>query len=663
MSSDEASFRVTYTSISSDYEESSDVCSHGVIVYEYDGLLMHLVDPPSLDYVHGPKEPEHAPLLPDYVPGPEALSLGYIADFNPNEDPDDESDDGPTDYPADSGDNDEDNSSRDDVDDGDEEDEEEYLAPTNSTADSLAVDPVPSVEETEPFETDESAATPAPPAYRTNAPLGFRAVEIWMRVASPLPSPTSPPTHHPLPLLAPSTSHRAKIPEADIPPRKRLCLTAPTSRFEVGESLIATAARQPSLEAAHTTNYGFFDMLDDAPRRHVPREVRYGIPNTWDELVDAIQEGASTTLEGVNARVTELVETLEQDTWDLYAHLDDAQDSQARLSNRVNILLEDRQIHQKTVILIEDEALKMPPRKGTRTRTTPATITATILMIDAAIRALIAQGVADALAEQTIQRNTNLNGDGSQGSGSGITRPVRPTRECTYTDFLKCQSLNFKGTKGVNTDRAYTVGPSKKRKYIGSLPKFSKCNYHHNGLCASKCHKCNKAGYLARDYRSSSNANTSNNHRATRSNKKGIGCYECGAQGHFKRECPKLKNKNHGNQCGNGNALAKVYVVGNAGTNSDLNVVIGTFLLKNRYAFILFDTSADRSFISTAFSSLINITPTTLDHYYDVELADEKIIRINTIIQGCTLKFLNHPFNIDLMPMELGSFNVIDDIK
>ncbi|GJZ78189.1 putative reverse transcriptase domain-containing protein [Tanacetum coccineum] len=68
---------------------------------------------------------------------------------------------------------------------------------------------------------------------------------------------------------------------------------------------------------------------------------------------------------------------------------------------------------------------------------------------------------------------------------------------------------------------------------------------------------------------------------------------------------------------------------------------------------------ADMSFVSTTFSSLIDITPTTLDHYYDVELADGKIIRINTIIRGCTLNLLNHPFNIDLMPVELGSFDVI----
>ncbi|GJQ99549.1 putative reverse transcriptase domain-containing protein [Tanacetum coccineum] len=86
---------------------------------------------------------------------------------------------------------------------------------------------------------------------------------------------------------------------------------------------------------------------------------------------------------------------------------------------------------------------------------------------------------------------------------------------------------------------------------------------------------------------------------------------------------------------------------------------LGTFLLNNRYASILFDTGADRSFISTAFSSLINIVPTPLEDSYDVELADGKIVSVDTIIRGCTLNFLNHPFNIDLIPVELGSFDII----
>ncbi|GKB55653.1 putative reverse transcriptase domain-containing protein [Tanacetum coccineum] len=95
------------------------------------------------------------------------------------------------------------------------------------------------------------------------------------------------------------------------------------------------------------------------------------------------------------------------------------------------------------------------------------------------------------------------------------------------------------------------------------------------------------------------------------------------------------------------------------GKNPDANVMTGTFLLNNHYASILFDTGADRSFVSTAFSSFVNIVPSTLDHDYDVELAAGKIIGVNTIIRGCTLNFLNHPFNIDLMPIELGSFDVI----
>nr|GEW98828.1 hypothetical protein [Tanacetum cinerariifolium] len=107
------------------------------------------------------------------------------------------------------------------------------------------------------------------------------------------------------------------------------------------------------------------------------------------------------------------------------------------------------------------------------------------------------------------------------------------------------------------------------------------------------------------------------------------------------------------------NAVAIAYAIGTAGTNPNSNVVTGTFLLNNRYASILFDTGADRSFISTAFSSLIDIIPTTLDHGYDVDLGDGRIIWVNTLIRGCTLNFLNHPFKIDLMRVEIGSFDVI----
>ncbi|GJY62518.1 putative reverse transcriptase domain-containing protein [Tanacetum coccineum] len=108
---------------------------------------------------------------------------------------------------------------------------------------------------------------------------------------------------------------------------------------------------------------------------------------------------------------------------------------------------------------------------------------------------------------------------------------------------------------------------------------------------------------------------------------------------------------------GNGEARGRAYALRGGEPNPDSNVVTGTFLLNNHYASILFNTSADRSFVSTTFSSLINITPSTLDNSYDIELADGRITGVNTIIRGCNLNLLNYPFNIDLMLVELGSFD------
>ncbi|GJW39858.1 reverse transcriptase domain-containing protein [Tanacetum coccineum] len=208
--------------------------------------------------------------------------------------------------------------------------------------------------------------------------------------------------------------------------------------------------------------------------------------------------------------------------------------------------------------------------------------------------------------------------------------------------------------KKQNVARAYTAGPGGKKVYTGDLPLCTKCNYHHTGQCAPKCGKCKRYGHATTDCRVNTNNNNNNNNNK---NQKAGACYECGNTGHIKRDCPKLKN--HGNGNGNGPAQGRAYALGGRDASPDSNVITGTFLLNNRYAKILFDTGADRSFVSSTFSASINITPTTLENHYDVELANGKIIGVNTIIRGCTLNFMNHPFNIDLMPVPLGSFDVI----
>ncbi|GJU88287.1 putative reverse transcriptase domain-containing protein [Tanacetum coccineum] len=181
--------------------------------------------------------------------------------------------------------------------------------------------------------------------------------------------------------------------------------------------------------------------------------------------------------------------------------------------------------------------------------------------------------------------------------------------------------------KRNNVARAYTAGPGDKKPYGGTKPLCTRCNYHHDRPCTQKCTNCKKISHSARDCKgrpaANNNNNNHNNQRAQGANPRGITCFECGVQGHFRSDCPKLKNGNKGNRAGNGNAVARAYVVGSVGTNPNSNVVTGTFLLNNRYASILFDTGADRSYIYTAFSSLIDIIPTTLDHGNDVELANE----------------------------------------
>nr|GEU96935.1 hypothetical protein [Tanacetum cinerariifolium] len=165
--------------------------------------------------------------------------------------------------------------------------------------------------------------------------------------------------------------------------------------------------------------------------------------------------------------------------------------------------------------------------------------------------------------------------------------------------------------RGQNLTRAYTAGSNKKRGYDGPSPYCNKYKLHHEGPCTVKYGKCNKVKQLDRDSKKA--VVVPSTQRALVVNQIVPTCFECGSQGHYRNECPKLKNQNRN----------------------------------------------DRSFVSTTFSTLLDITPDALDVSYAVELVDERISKTNTVLRGSTLGLLGHPFNIDLMPVDFGSFDVI----
>ncbi|GJX54434.1 putative reverse transcriptase domain-containing protein [Tanacetum coccineum] len=107
-----------------------------------------------------------------------------------------------------------------------------------------------------------------------------------------------------------------------------------------------------------------------------------------------------------------------------------------------------------------------------------------------------------------------------------------------------------------------------------------------------------------------------------------------------------------------GEVRARAYAIKDAEPKGP-NVLTGTFLLNNRYASVLFNSVSDRSFVNTRFSSLLDIKPIKREDSYEVELADRRIVSTNTVLKDCTLSLVNHIFEIDLMPIELGTFDVI----
>nr|GEY39097.1 hypothetical protein [Tanacetum cinerariifolium] len=281
--SDSDELGVTYTEVSSPFEDLSDIGSPRADDHEHLELPRMLEDPyievalqaaPSPDYIPGPEEPEQAPPLPDYVPGPEhaddeivpedqpyaedasptAQSPEYVPEFNLEaylkEDDDEDPKEDPVDNPADGGDDsdNEEGSSEDDKDDDmdieADEEEEDHPAPAKSVVAAST-----------------SHSSPLPPPFilsptRSDAPSS----------GIPPPLPISTPTSS-LPLQLPSASRREDKPEVTLTPRKRLGITLGPG-YEVGKSSSAAAARPAEGLRA---DYGFVATIDREIRRDPER--------------------------------------------------------------------------------------------------------------------------------------------------------------------------------------------------------------------------------------------------------------------------------------------------------------------------------------------------------------------------------------------------------
>ncbi|GJZ98980.1 reverse transcriptase domain-containing protein, partial [Tanacetum coccineum] len=430
--------------------------------------------------------------------------------------------------------------------------------------------------------------------------------------------------------------------------------------------------------AGFRADYGFVGTLDAKIRRDTDREIGYGITNVWVDPNEIVEKILATDVAELGQRMTDFITTIRHDTNEIYRRLDDAQDDRLLMSGQLNLLCTNRRSHVRTARLMENEAR--------------ASREAWVKSMDASDMARSKTQMVALPSQQRPGRDPahpdvpEEAGSSSKiwhDSGTGVRRQAHLSRECTYPDIMKCKPLYFKGTKGVVELTQWTVGHDvtyamtytnlKKMmtdKYCpkGEIKKLKvemwNLNVKGTDVVSYNQHFQELALMCARIFPEESDK---------------IKRYVSGLpdmiHGSVMESKPKTmqdaikfatelmdkkirtfterltllgrvrRNLTEGlNLCApNATITMMVSVLQNATSAIELAiwpVTIGVLqmpiLLTTKGALgqvgmAMLHHKYMRSFVSTEFSSQIDITPTPLDHYYDVELADGRIISFDAI--------------------------------
>ncbi|GJR78736.1 putative reverse transcriptase domain-containing protein [Tanacetum coccineum] len=553
---------VTYTSVYTDSEpgrvfwgadeELSDGGSPRVIVYGYDGLPMQVE--------------------------------GAMTMMRQSDDDDDDTDD-------------KDEEPFEDED--DDKEEEEHLALADSSA-VPCLRPCSISRDTEALFEEHERLSGLEPLY----------VTIHGGIVLPPEYAAAPAHHHPTSTLSPLED----IPEAELPPRKRLCLIAPTSRYKVGES--STAATRPT--RGHKADYRFISTMDAEIRRQRAKEVGYGIRDVWVDPTEAVEEDGQDRQTQLFQRVDGLVEDRQfhyetarlldweaHDSREAWAHsvgLSSAvhyelqayrnhtqmkEDTRYRLTGVTDddidctgfittgiVISELRQIpvpchihayHCVSRLSIMGFIPKLAPwaaaakglllqgllaaRAMLPARDATATVAAATPTTAAAVEQLIEARVSVALANhENLRNSTNSYGDGSHNSKTGI-------RGTHCTDVLEgmFHERKLKEVEKYVMDKKVPTITERQAEQKRKL-EFNAGNNQGNTTTKTRLHNTWRVTLMAwwkrgstRDplpLMSSGPNDNNNNHGNFETTQNAVTCYECGVQGHFKKDCPKLKNGN-----------------------------------------------------------------------------------------------------------------------